>query len=237
MTLVSHSKKFIFIHIYKTAGTAIIDRLIKYCCYKDRLAHDYYLTRKLAGVIDRTFGLWDYGRSWLTGYQKHEKAVALKQILGSSDFDRYYKFAYVRNSWDWLASLYFYIKRTKAHVDYEIANKLSFSEFLKYYLESNPPLQLDFLRDEEGKILVDRIGRFSNLYGDFAEILSAIGIEGAEQIGRNLKIKNQSNNRVRDYKVYYDSASVELVQEYFREDIECFQFEFDTCDRPIYLSN
>lgn len=227
MTLISHRNEFIFIHIYKTAGTAVTDNLIKYASLKDRIAYDYFVTTKLANIADRIFNSWDDGRKWLTGYHKHARAIILREYLGTERFNQYYKFAIVRNSWDWLASLYFYIKREKTHVDHTLANKLTFNKFLKYYLKTDPLLQLDFLTDYKGNIIVDKIGRFENLEPDLALILRELNIEQKNNGQSRLEVKNMSMNRVRDYQIYFDRESIDLVADYFKRDIEYFQFSYD----------
>ena len=226
MTLISHKKEFVFIHIYKTAGTAITDSLIKHSCLKDRLAYDFYITEKLANTVDRIFNTWDYGKKWLTGYHKHAKAFEIREYLGAERFDRYYKFAFVRNTWDWLASFYFYVKREQTHRDHQLANQLSFKEYLIYYLSSKPELQIDFITDSQGKVIVDEIYRFENLERDFPKLLDKLNIEN-KQAKTELEVMNKSTNRSRDYTVYYDEELISLVADYFKRDIEHFQFSFD----------
>ena len=233
MTLISHHKKFIFIHIYKTAGTSVTKSLLQHASFKDRLAYDYFITAKLANVIDRTFNSWDNGKKWLTGYHKHAQAREIQQYLGDFRFNEYYKFAFVRNSWDWLVSLYFYIRRTETHINHHLANQLTFKEFLQFYLETNPPLQLDFLTDDKNNIIVDKIGRFDRLHQDFAEILKSIPIENNLGISPELKMVNISSNRSRNYQQYYDRESSNWVRKYFQADIAYFEFQFETSNCTI----
>ena len=227
MAIISHRKKFIFIHIYKNAGTTISDYLIEYSQIRDRIADDFYITNLLVNAINRLFNLWDDGNQWIRGYHKHAHAVEIKKYMGNSLYNQYYKFAFVRNPWDWQVSLYFYIKRSKIHKDYNLANQLTFKEFIKQRLERLPPLQLDFLTDEKGDIIVDKIGRFENLDCDFQKILDSIGIDSKRYGKKKLEIKNFSTNRKRDYKIYYDKESENLVAKYFHKDINYFNYEFN----------
>ena len=231
MSLISHRHKFIFIHIYKTAGTSVTASLLRHSSFKDRLAYDYLITKKLSNTIDRIFNSWDDGKKWLTGYHKHSQAIEIREHLGSSCFDEYYKFSFVRNSWDWLVSLYFYIRRENTHINHHLANQLNFKEFLQNYLETNPPLQLDFISDSQGKIIVDKIGCFEQLQQDFAEILDRIQIEDRQYNSPNLKVINMSSNRSRNYQQYYDGESSNWVEEYFQPDIAYFKFQFESSQK------
>lgn len=227
MAIISHKKKFIFVHIYKTAGTTITDCLIKYATMKQRLAYDYYLTRKLSNGVGKAFNLYDSGKKWLTGYHKHATALEIRNHLGNSLHDRYYKFAFVRNPWDLLVSFYYYIRRQQDHKYFYLANKLTFKEFVKYYLDTLPLLQLDFLTDDKGNIIVDRIGKFENLQQDFQNILYELDLHTGGDRMYSLEFHNLSADRQRDYKIYYDEITATLVANYFSKDIDCFEYQFD----------
>jgi len=70
--------------------------------------------------------LSDRGNKWINGVHKHVKAKVIRDYLGKKTYDKYFKFSIVRNPYDLQVSLYHYIKQSKEHRDYEIANKLSF---------------------------------------------------------------------------------------------------------------
>ena len=56
--------------------------------------------------------------------------------------------------------LYYYIlqeKKKKRNVSHHTVSKMKFKEFLKWYVSKRPPLQVDFLMDENDWILVDYI--------------------------------------------------------------------------------
>ena len=102
----------------------------------------------------------------------------------------YYKFTFVRNPYDLLVSLYFYIKQSKNHKYHKKVKMLNFSEFLKWHISRGPLLQIDFIRDfNQETILVDRIGRFENLNQDIIKIKESIGLNCSKT---ELKHKNPS---------------------------------------------
>ncbi|MBR8826881.1 MAG: sulfotransferase family 2 domain-containing protein [Gomphosphaeria aponina SAG 52.96 = DSM 107014] len=224
--IISHRHKFIFVHIYKTAGTSINDCLIKYGRMRERLLHDFDFTRRMIMVINKKFNLrWqDDGFSHILGLHNHSTAQEIKEYLGEQLFNQYFKFAFVRNPWDWQLSFYFFLKRIKTHQLYELANNYNFPEFLKIHLDSQPPLLLDFLTDSQGNIIVDKIGRLENIEQDFREIIQKIALDPNLLV---LPQKNVSENRQRGYQSYYDQKSAALVAEYFQKDINYFQYTFE----------
>lgn len=220
--IISHKKKFIFIHIYKTAGTSITSAMIKYGRCRERLAGDFFISRKAIGLVNRIFNLYDDGNAWVNGLHKHSTAREIKEYCGSDIFDHYYKFAFVRNPWDWQVSLYKYIQGSNVHKDHEVSNHLSFSEFLDRQIEFSPPSQLDFLTDLDENILVNKIGRFECLSNDFDSILKEL--ELSEEV--SLPFKN-SSARSKDYRSYYDEKTYNVVKEYFKKDIDFFDYSFE----------
>ncbi len=222
--LISHKKRFIFIHIYKTAGTSVMDEFLPYSRLIDRMAYDYKFSRKILGGIGCLMGWHDDGMKQFTGFHKHAKAYEIKEKLGSEIFDSYYKFVFVRNPFDFIVSLYFYIKQSKNHRDHGVVDRMSFKEFLRWDISNNPPRQLDFVTDpHNNKRLVEYIGRFETLEKDIAAIQKRLHL----RIGRKIKRKNPSVQRhSKDHKEYYDEDSRKLLEDYFQTDLDMFGYDF-----------
>ena len=113
--LVSHTKQFIFIHIYKTAGTSVMDVIRPYARLVDRLAYTNRFTIKFFKIVSRLLGLPYDGMKSFTGLRKHAKADEIREKLGEEMYDSYFKFVFVRNPFDFLVSLFFYIKQAKGN--------------------------------------------------------------------------------------------------------------------------
>lgn len=232
--LISKSKKFIFIHIYKTAGTSVREQFISHARLIDRLAYEYKPSIRIYRKIINLMHWQDGGMKQFTGYHKHEKAFNIKNKLGEK-YDSYFKFSFVRNPYDFLVSLYFFILAAKKHPYHEDIKNKNFDEFLKYYFSLNPPLQTDFLMDERRKDnIIDYIGRFENLQRDINEIKQLIGINKEETI----KHRNASRRRgTKEYDLYYKTFTKNLVKDYFEKDLELLGYNYEGHTNEIPLSS
>ena len=165
--------------------------------------------------------------------------------------DNNFKFTFVRNPWSRLVSHYFFqgpgapewpetsyshlSNQLKVTRQYRIPSnnrfqKISFADFIKDYvcrtdlnnddhnLEIRHPIHKRLL-DKNGQLKIDFIGR-NETYSEDLEIL-------CEKL--NLKNHNKIENKRRnttDYRDYYDANLQGLVQEFYKDEIEFFDFEF-----------
>jgi hypothetical protein len=100
---------------------------------------------------------------------------------------------------------------------------LSFESYVEAYFseDSFNKTQSSFLKNKEGEIAVDFIGKFENLQSDWEFIAKKIN---SEQIP--LKDTNSSGDRS-SYDSYYESAEIKkIVTNGLAEDIERFGYEF-----------
>ena len=77
------------------------------------------------------------------------------------------------------------------------------------------------LTDNDGKVVVDAVGRYESLQQSYDEICPRIGIPTTE-LGR----KNPSVHDA--YAEYYDEELRELVAEFYKDDLRLFSYEFDS---------
>ena len=206
--LISRKKKFIFIHIYKNAGTSITNALIPIAASKLQL--------KLMRLI-KFLNLRCYD---LQPYSGHIKASELVKLMGKENFKSYFSFAIVRNPFDLQVSLYLYILMMTNHYQHEIIKNLgSFDAYIKWRCDENNELQRDFVYSEDGELLVDFIGKYEDLENDFKIICDRIGVTLI------LPRLNVSDNR-KEYQQYYTEESIELVRHAFEADFSLFGYDF-----------
>lgn len=211
--IISHTKKFIFVHIYKTAGTSISKILLPHARFIEKIS-SYYPSYILIKIINHIFGLNDLGNKWINGLHKHASATEIKNYLDKKVFDEYYKFAFVRHPMDWQVSLYEYIKNTR-HQDHEKVKKISFKEFVFREVEKNAPLQIDFIM-ENNNFIVDKFFKFENIDKDLQSLFKILNIDFNKS---NIKHLNKSP-RIKNFYQYYDDELEKIVREYYSKDFK-----------------
>ena len=209
--ILSHKKKFIYIHVYKVAGTSIRTVLKE---YDDLSYSDFSFVENVKFYIGKRI---NFLSRWAID---HINANQLKLHLSENVFNTYFKFAFVRNPWGWQVSLYHYMLQYKEHHQHKLISKMkSFDEYIEWRINNDMGLQKDFLYDKNGKLLVDFVGKFENLQEDFDIICSKIPINQT-----NLPFANSSQHT--HYKDYYNAYTKELVSKAFSKDIEAFNYDF-----------
>jgi hypothetical protein len=195
--LLSLRHRFIFIHIYKAAGTSVTHALRPFT--REPLLR----RRTVPRLPDRL--------------PDHLTAAEVRGEIGEL-FDRCFKFTFVRNPWDWQVSLYHYMLQTRKHPQHQLIRGMKFDEYIRWRVTEDRHLQKEFVTDAAGKTIVDFIGRFENLETDFAAVCEKIGIAA--------KLPHRNRSRHADYRSYYDDTTRELIATHFRDDIEMFGYSF-----------
>ncbi|MCB1377762.1 MAG: hypothetical protein KDK89_05250 [Alphaproteobacteria bacterium] len=80
--------------------------------------------------------------------------------------------------------------------------------------------QLDFLLDEDGTMLIDKIGRFETLAQDAASIFTRIGLAGTPLPWVT------ASDRHPDYRTYYTVQTRDRVAQLYARDIAYFGYCF-----------
>jgi len=159
----------------------------------------------------------------------HPDILEIKQLMSEEKFDSYFKFAFVRNPWDRAVSIF--LNRHPSTGKGPWCHKhRKFSDFVKAYKNASDYCkwpsakknQLDWLTDENGNMLVDFIGKFENLRGDFAVIIEKLGF------GTELKLPHLKRRKTerKHYTEYYDDETRKIIAKTFAKDIEYFGYKF-----------
>ena len=227
--MLCHEYKCIYIHIPKVAGLSVHSFFADLLGYK--LKAHAPLSLKAGHIKARDF--------------------LAHGLIDREVFDRYFKFAFVRNPWDRIVSEY----KFRGH-----PRKFSFKTFLfknlpdpsedDQYIHILP--QHEFLFDTEGQQLVDFIGKFEQIHEDFHHVCQVLDVAESALPHRNklpkflnmprsfedacttfrnsLSIEQKRNlkkNTYAHYTEYYDDESREFVASLYQKDIEAFAYKFD----------
>lgn len=206
--LISYSHKFIFVHVFKTAGTSVTSALEK-ISYRPR-------SWRISNLPTWLHTPWN--QILRTRMHKHATALEIQAAISPKIFTTFFKFAFVRNPWDWQVSLYHYILNDPNNVGHEVTKQMgSFRNFIFSRAELNRT-QSGFLMDNNGNLLVDFVGRVETIQEDFAKICKKIGFHA------KLPLTNVSKHT--HYRDYYDAETRDLTAKIYQEDIARFQYNF-----------
>jgi len=201
--MISFQKRFLFIHIPKTAGNSIQSVLRDYS--EDQLV----ALRKEQDGIER-FGL----RNLKYKIRKHSTLKEYRDTLGDEQFRKLYRFTCVRNPWDRMVSYYFTPTQSPESWD-----RKKFREIISKVVSIADYLRLK--EDEEDPFVnVDYIMRFENLADDFHSLCNQLKISPA-----TLPQYNRSSRE--HYSKYYDDELREFVGTRFAAEIERFGYTFE----------
>jgi hypothetical protein len=201
--MISFQKRFLFVHIPKTAGNSIQTVLRHYS--EDEIV----ALRAEQDGIER-FGL----RNPNYKIKKHSTLAEYRAALGEARFRDLYKFTCVRNPWDRMVSYYF---GTTPLV--EAWDRKEFKRLILKAVSVAGYLRLD--RDEADPFgNTDYIIRFENLADDFRAVCARVGIPDAP-----LPQYNRSDRE--HYSNYYDAELRELIRKRFAPEIERFGYAFE----------
>ncbi|MFK5982021.1 MAG: sulfotransferase family 2 domain-containing protein [Flavobacteriaceae bacterium] len=188
-------KDIIHIHITKTAGTSLIH------------SSKFKKSNKSKGV------------------KKHYFSKEIIDIINQENWDKAFKFTFVRNPWDRLYSLYRFKLRKNKILSEEQGN--TFEIWLKKtiemqqahtYQKSKP--QVDWLKDFNNTIDIDFIGRFEELESDVNKLSKILNMKiDLPHINQTLPIIHYSSA--------YDDELEDLVRIHYKEDIDLFNYTFE----------
>ncbi len=212
--LISDSHQFIFVRMRKVASTSLQAILSPLCVPvpNGRLLH----------IKSRVRLEWDYRRYV---FRTHEDILAARHRMPKEKFNRYFKFAFVRNPWDRLVSEYEFILSRPEHGRHKRVRRLgSFKAFIRMQIPRPDAYQLNMLCDRRGQLLMDFVGKLENLRGtspnDWQFVCDRIDIDHQHLPRKNIMPP-------RHYQDYYDQNSVQLVAKHWAREIDLFEYAFD----------
>ncbi len=190
-----------------------------YADFQSRYWHDWifiHINKTGGSSIEKALGMQFDHRS------AREKIAA----IGHETWRRKFTFSIVRNPWDKVVSHYHYRLKT-AQAGFRDSPP-SFKDWVRLaYAEKHPiyhdqPImfatQMDWVADDDNRILVNYIGRFETLDADFNTI--------CQRIGRNAQLPHLKASKHEHYRNYYDDTSREIIATHFARDVIAFNYDF-----------
>jgi hypothetical protein len=219
MAIINNSKKFIFVHVPKAAGTSVTNTLSKYTSYQDLEIGGTLFGEQIQPAYKSRFGL-----------AKHTPAAGIREIIGTADWDKMFKFSIVRNPYDRVISTFKFLKNWEGTPEL-YKNKLKkFKDVNDYVLsnmwdESDGP---DFIfkpqtfwltdNNDRNKVIVDFVGRLECLDEDLAFIQSKI--EGVNVLPERTPQLNKTEGEFQ-----LDVDSIAKINNYYARDFGFFNYE------------
>ncbi len=121
MTFISNSKKFIFVHPHKCAGTSIERALSKTLQWNDIILGSTQYGEQIQAHFKRKFNL-----------SKHSCVADIQKVVGNDIWDSYFSFSVVRHPFDRMVSLYEYLQKIKNRGNFISHLKLKTKIFFVY---------------------------------------------------------------------------------------------------------
>jgi hypothetical protein len=211
--LISRTHSFLFIHIAKTGGTSIAAALREFCDPPPPVSLTYRL-RKILPVRCQIDTL---------PQPTHASAIWVHSRLGEVTYNKLFSFAVVRNPFDQMVSKYEFVKRSRGHRDSEMANELTFSQYLERKASTSyifRKTQTDHVTNQNGKIIVNQVFRFENLNELTIELKNRTGISIE-------RLPHLNSTKRKPYTEYYNDSSRRIVERIFKRDLEKFSYRFD----------
>lgn len=210
--LLSLQHGFIYIHIPKTAGTSVT-RLLQPVCVQPEKTQFRRLLSHLPVPENPE-------RAWLP---PHAKAAWIRHKVSPAIYDSAFKFATIRNPYDFAVSYFHYLRKNVGSRRHEDALRWDFPRFLRYLDRKSriaPMDQASWITDRSGALIVDQVMHFETLEQDMRRVTRQIGLPETIRLPR-LNVTDH-----RDYRSYYDEASRGIVERIFARDFSLFGYRF-----------
>jgi hypothetical protein len=210
---INYKRKFIYIHIPKTAGTSILCSLFNINVGQDEM-------------IDRRNLDLEYQKKHLIGedgdFIRTNHYPLYKILKVKSDVKDFFVFTFVRNPFDRLVSEYYYQKFNRNipfndYVLHIVKPAFDFGKLEEWFSFHLLP-QFDFICINN-EIRCDFLGKFESLEEDYNKVCKILGVEKA-------LLPHYKKSLRKDYRSYYNDASRAIVEKYYKKDLDEFDYTF-----------
>ena len=215
--ILSRGRRFIFIHIPKTGGTALSLALEARAMKEDVLIGD---TPKARARKGRLAGVKAAGRLW-----KHSTLADIAGLASGDEIATFFTLTLVRNPWDRMVSYYHWLREQGfAHPAVGLAKAQGFSHFLNHP-QTMTTLVLwpyaSYLRDAKGRERASLFARIEHLDQDLDPFEAHLGFRLTPLARAN------DSARSLDWRPFYSDVDAALLARLAAEDIARFGYHFD----------
>ena len=175
--ILNRTYDFLFVHVPKTAGLAVSRDLSRFTSAAD---------------IQVCETIETLNRDYLDAYRlyQHSTAGEIKSAIGEEEFNRVFKFAFVRDPYARAYSLFRFLKfNFRRWPNSEIMETFdTFDEFIASDFFQTPGPDRIFqpqgfwLVDDQDRLIVDRVARMDDLESELREIYGKIGLPPVEKV-------------------------------------------------------
>lgn len=214
--IISRGRRYIFVHIPKTGGTAMTLALEARAMADDILISD---TPKAMKRKRRLNEVKTAGRLW-----KHSTLADIDGLLGPEDLPDFTVFTLVRNPWDRMVSYYHWLKdQSFEHPAVTRAKALDFEAFVldplvTQSIKASPARR--YVTDAAGTAQPCHFVRLEHFEADIEPVEAHLGFK------LDLEPTNRSS-RERDFRIYYTDKTASRLADMAAEDIERFGYSFE----------
>jgi hypothetical protein len=198
-SFIDHEKKFIFVHTPRCAGSSI--------------------TTALAPGLPEWSGAIDMEASQARLGRYHWPAFEIA-TRAPNFFKDYFTFAFVRNPWSRIASVYFYARSRAHHPFHQAATTLEFADFVRAHVKKEKRDMSFFVCSKKGKVIVDHVAIFENFANELAALSAKLGVPN------EIPVINASKSKNVPYQSLYTPETHDLIALRYEQDIKTFGFEF-----------
>lgn len=220
-------ENFIFIHIPRTAGTSILKTLIDEKAIQRASSHfvldhfprpDYEIDEFLFTFVRNPFDRLVSIYYWLTDYlHRHDKNNYRKTTnvykFNTTFYDWFY-WRYIDGNHNWFVDY----EKTKAWRKVLPTSNLMTAS-LNHYASFGYEPQVSFITNNStNKIEADFVGRFENINEDWNKLKNILNFKS--------DLQHVNKSTIKNYRDYYTEDMKKIVFDIYRQDFECFNYDW-----------